>query len=282
MLPSFRADLHCHTTCSDGSLTPEEIIRLAISTGLSGLSITDHDSIAAYAKAAPLANELGIPLISGVEFSASFEGVGIHLLAYAFPLDSGVILEFCQQHAQRRIARNRAIMEKLDEYGFFIKEEDVYSLVGSSDAQKSWGRPHIAQAMVKKGYVKDAAEAFYKYIGEGKCAYTAGKTFSVQETLEVIHAAKGLAVLAHPMLIEKKRLVKELLRMPLDGIEAYYSRLPLDQQQPWIEIGKNRGWLVTGGSDFHGDAKPHITLGCSWVGEEVFHQLQRHALHVLS
>ena len=136
------------------------------------------------------------------------------------------------------------------------------------------GRPHIAQVLVKKGYVNNVAEAFLKYIGEEKPCYVRGETFSVEETISVIRDAKGVAIIAHPHLIKDSGIVLKLLEMGFDGLEGYYAMFPLKQQERWIKIAKNKKWLITGGSDFHGAVKPMIPLGCSWIGEDSFRHLQ--------
>jgi 3',5'-nucleoside bisphosphate phosphatase len=269
----FRADLHCHTTCSDGSLSPIQVVNLAKQTGLQGLSITDHDTIDAYAEAIPAAKEAGIELISGVEFSAMHDNASVHILGYAYDLKSPAIQTFCQQHHQRRKFRNEAILVLLGNLGMPITEDDVseYSLKDGTI-----GRPHIAQAMLKKGYVDSIQDAFKRFIGEGKPAYAKGNNFSVEETIGVIHQAKGLAIIAHPHLIKDSKIVQQLLTMNFDGLEGYYGRFPSEQHKKWLKAAKKRDWIVTGGSDFHGEIRPNSPLGSSWVREETFRLLQTH------
>lgn len=128
--------------------------------------------------------------------------------------------------------------------------------------------------MIKKGYVQSVQEAFHLYIGENKPCYAPGVSkYTVEKTIEKIHEAKGLAVIAHPHLIEDGKIVNALLSMPFDGIEGYYARFSPEQEERWIKVGKRKGWLITGGSDFHGEIKPNNPLGCSWVGEETFNVL---------
>ncbi len=264
------ADMHCHTTCSDGTLTPQKIIQLAVKTGLKGLSITDHDTIDAYATAIPAAKEQGINLLPGVEFSAKYRETSVHILAYAFSVDNPIIQEFCQQHKMRRNRRILAILKRLETQGMKITEEDLPSHQGSR------GRPHIALAMQNKGYVRTIQEAFRNYLSEGQCCFVPGDEFSVEETLNTIHAAKGIAILAHPQLIKRQSRVKQLLQMPFDGLEGYYAKFPLHIEKRWVDIATQKKWIITGGSDFHGDYKEHITLGCSWVPEETFRILENH------
>jgi hypothetical protein len=239
---------------------------------LKGLSITDHDTAAAYQEAMSAALEHRLPLISGLEFSASHRTHSVHLLAYSFSLDSPAIENFCFRHRQRRETRNQAIIDLLAKNGLPLAAEDF----PKADSKKTFGRPHIALAMIKKGYVQTVQQAFQKYIGEGKPCYAPGTRISVEETVEIIHQAGGLAVIAHPHLIDRSDVLHDLLDMPFDGIEGYYARFPATQHERWVQIGARKGWLVTGGSDFHGSIKPELPLGCSWTNRETFDILLEH------
>lgn len=278
---SFRADLHCHSTCSDGMLTPQELIELAKKIGLSALSITDHDTIDAYPIAIPLAQQHGITLIPGVEFSTVLEETSIHILGYGMALDNPDLLDLCHKHKNRRQARNQAILDLLTKHGMPLTLDDVFTSSPSINHQGkgSIGRPHIALAMVAKGYVADVKEAFTKYIAENKPCYSQGVLFSVEETIDIIHSAGGVAVIAHPHLIKNNHLVNLLLQMPFDGIECYYWKCHPHQNERWLKIAKHKNLLITGGSDFHGDIKPNLELGSSWIGEEHFNALQRALQH---
>ena len=140
------------------------------------------------------------------------------------------------------------------------------------------GRPHIAQAMLLKGYVGSIKEAFHKYLGEGKKCYVPGDRVSVDETIAVIHAARGKAFIAHPHLLTAAFPIEKLLMRPFDGIECYYGNLALKLAEPWLEIAKKKGWLVSGGSDFHGEVKPQSVLGSSGVDQATFYQIFQHAV----
>ncbi len=266
----FRADLHCHSTCSDGTVSPQDLVRLAKTVGLSALAITDHDTIDAYLLAEPVAREVGIILGTGVEFSCDYKGKSVHVLGYGFPYNDPQIHNLCMRHQERRKNRNRAILDKLQRLGFALQEKEI-----SQDGVPvgSMGRPHIAHALVKRGIVHSMKEAFNLYLGEGKCCYERGEPFGIPETLDILHAAGAKVFLAHPHLGEGLCKVKELLEMPFDGIECYYARCYPEQEKRWLKLAKDRGLLISGGSDFHGDFKPYITLGCSWVDEETFHQI---------
>ncbi|MBA3814948.1 MAG: PHP domain-containing protein [Parachlamydiaceae bacterium] len=269
----YRADLHCHSTCSDGSLSPIEIIQLAKKIGLSALSITDHDTIEAYKSAFPAAKEAGIALLPGVEFSAMLNNVSVHVLGYGFAIDEPIIQTFCNQHFERRHQRNREILKLLDKHGMPISEEELIEACPFNLEQPfkhSTGRPHIALAMIKKGYINNIYDAFARYLAEGKSCYAQGAPFSVEETIDIIHRSKGIAIIAHPHLQKSNRVIKKLLEMNFDGMESYYGNFPLQRHQKWLQIALNKNWLITGGSDFHGTIKPHIPLGCSWIDEEKY------------
>jgi len=263
------ADLHCHTTCSDGSESPQQLIQLAKQIGLKGISITDHDSIDAYKEAIPAAKAIGIRLGTGVEFSCEFQGISLHLLGYDFDLTNLGIHQLCERHRKRRESRNLAILAKLRAAGMPIAYEELLAA-----SKGTIGRPHIAQLMLEKGYVKNLREAFNRYIGEtGTCydsCYDSGEPFTVEATIQVIHAAKGKAFVAHPQLLPPEFPVEELLKLPLDGLECYYCRL---FKKAWVEYAQSRGWIMSGGSDFHGSSKSEGELGCSGVDEATYDRI---------
>lgn len=272
---TFRADLHCHTTASDGSETPEKIIELAKKSGLSALSITDHDTVEAYATAIPLAKQAGLTLLTGIEFSTVLQQHSVHILGYGFRIDDSAIANLCKKHIDRRKNRNLVILELLKKQGISLEYSDLIDAihVESPLAGRSIGRPHIAFALLKKGYIKTPQEAFNKYLGEDCPCFAQGDPISVDETIEAIHHAKGVAIIAHPHLIKDTALLNELLKKDFDGIECYYGKFVQTSHDRWLKIAQHRNWLVTGGSDFHGLAKPNLTLGCSWIGQDHFQKL---------
>lgn len=266
----FRADLHCHTTCSDGSLDSEDLIRLAKEKNLQGLSITDHDCVDAYEKAVPYARQQGLSLGTGVEFSCMEEGVSTHILGYDFDLKHEKILSLCFWHRERRKKRNLKILEKLSSFGIRIEPQELELKNGS---HRPIGRPHIAIILLKKGIVRSLQEAFQRFLGEGKSCFDPGESITVEETLAVIHEAGGKGFLAHPHLFQKPRFVLKLLEKPFDGVECYYSKCLPNQEKKWLKLAEKRGLLISGGSDFHGEFKPDIPLGCSWVGKKEFDRI---------
>lgn len=269
-IEDFRADLHCHSFFSDGTLSPQQLINEALNRGLSALSITDHDSIEAYPEVLNKAEEKGLSMITGVEFSAMMDGCSVHILGYSFSHQHPSIKNLCTKHSLRRTSRNQQILEQLAKLQMPISDAELKEVAKNSS---TIGRPHIALAMVQKGYAESIQEAFRKFIGDGKKAFVAGNPISVEETLETIHEAKGLAVIAHPHLLKNWELFNKLLKLPFDGIECFYSQFPLAEQQKWEEIAKKNGLLISGGSDFHGATKPQTPLGCSYINERLFQPL---------
>jgi 3',5'-nucleoside bisphosphate phosphatase len=275
---SVRADLHCHSTHSDGSLSPKELVALAKTIGLNALAITDHDAISSYQEALLYAKEVDICLLPGVELSTTYNEEQIHVLGYAFDPEAKALKEFCANCRKNRRERNREILERLKKKGMSLEETD---LAKEPDEYTAYGRPHIAKAMCEKGYVQNIQEAFLRYIGEGKSCYVPGVKYSTSEAIEVIHASSGKAVIAHPHLIQKKKVVEALLKLPFDGLETYYSRFNQDVDRRWLEVAQKHALFSTGGSDFHGSAKPEVKLGIKLTPEDVFYMLWSHFQNVL-
>ena len=245
-------------------MTPEEVLHLAKEKGLSGLSFTDHDTLDAYTDETwALAKELGIDLFMGVEFSTRYHKVGVHILGYGVK-KTEKLMAFCEDHKGRRNRRNREILKKLQDLSLTVTEEELEAVKTGEIV----GRPHIAKIMVDKGYVKSIQDAFDRYIGDRKCCFVDGDPFTVQETIDAIHEAGGKAFIAHPHLIQKAGILRFLLGMNFDGIECYYSLLYNEMEKKWLKVAREKNWLISGGSDFHGSVKPQVTLGCSWVDRE--------------
>lgn len=262
-----KADCHCHTVFSDGTLTPIGLLDLAKEKQLTGLSITDHDTVDAYPSAIPYAKALGITLVPGIEISAHFQNTSIHVLGYAFDLTNANLHAFCQRLQEQRETRNNKILAKLAHANLPVSMEEIRAQFPDGTI----GRPHIAKVMVDKGYVKTMQKAFQRYLGEKQRCYVGGMTITVPEAIEVIHNAGGFAVLAHPHGLPNKTLTA-LCDMPFDGLEVYYGLLSLKQEQPILSIAVRKNWLITGGSDFHGEKKSYQSLGSSFTPEETFAQ----------
>jgi 3',5'-nucleoside bisphosphate phosphatase len=268
----FWADIHLHTTCSDGSLLPVELLLFAQKLGLKGVSITDHDTVAAYTdNFIQEARKMGIVLGSGVEFSCHFNGVGLHILGYDFDLTNTDLQHLCQKHIKRREKRNRSILEKLEKQNMVISYEELQNKAKGGMI----GRFHLGEVMVEKKYVKTLADCFNLYIGENGSCYVRGDVFDVQESIEIIHSAGGKAFIAHPHLLSKEISLENLLALPFDGLEAFYARL---QKEPWIKIAKKKKWIASGGSDFHSVLKLHSSIGSNGVDRETFYKIFRNPL----
>ncbi|TXG75983.1 PHP domain-containing protein [Candidatus Dojkabacteria bacterium] len=278
MVPSeFRADLHCHSNCSDGSDAPEELLRKAKGANLKCLSITDHDTVQAYTPALFfVAESLGIELLPGIEISTELDGANVHILGYCVSVDSPDLRTFLHTLHERRSERNRKILANLVKQNMPITEEELMGLTSRSPSDPIIGRPHIAALMVKKGYVSSFAEAFDRYLKEGGTCYVSGFKFTPSDAIGAIHKAGGKAVIAHPHFIKNNALISKLLSLPFDGIECYYSIFAGHYSTPWLKVGQEKGWISTGGSDYHGSFTPQINLGASWVGLDVVERLKSH------
>ena len=271
---SFRADIHCHSNGSDGSDTPLELLDKASRADLQGLSITDHDTILAYTpEFFSKAKELSMQILPGVEISTELDATAVHILGYGFDLSSSEFQQFLENIQNCRNQRNRAILAKLSLKKMTITEEELLLFAQIFEKKKSVGRPHIAHLMVQKGFVRSPQEAFELYLRDGASCYVAGFKSSPLDAIEQIHLARGKAVLAHPHFITNK-ILKKLLLLPFDGIECYYGTFSKQQEAPWIAIAKQKKWIATGGSDYHGIYKPYINLGCSWVDGSTFEALR--------
>lgn len=273
MFDEFRADLHCHSDCSDGSDAPQALLIKAKQVHLQGLAITDHDTIEAYTPALwNQAKQLSLELLTGVEISSEIEGHSIHILGYGFDATSASLRHFLLHMQTIRFERNQAILAKLKQYKMPIEEEELSQF--AKGMKKTLGRPHIADLMVRKKYVGSFREAFDRFLGNGKPCYVSGFKITPFQAIEAIHQAKGKAVLAHPHLIQQTYLLNSLFSLPFDGIECYYSLFHKAQEEPWIRWAHQKGWIATGGSDYHGAYKPNIHLGASWVDRKTFERLK--------
>lgn len=254
-------DLHIHTNASDGSMSPTEVVRYAASKGLAAIAITDHDTIEGVEQALSEGIYSGIEVVPGIEISVEFE-IELHILGYYIDIDSNELLHTLKRLNDFRYQRNPQIINILNDMGFDITMEEVIAKAQGSVV----GRPHIAGVMVEKGYVGSIDEAFEKFLGRGRPAFVKKRRLTPLEGIELIHKAGGLAVLAHPIYLERENialevLLKKFIEYGLDGIEAYYPEYTEATQQKYLSLAQKYRLFVTGGSDFHGDNKPEIELG---------------------
>ncbi|MFC5471904.1 PHP domain-containing protein [Cohnella suwonensis] len=257
---SSKADLHTHTTASDGSHSPSDNVRMAKEAGLAAIAITDHDTIAGVGEAIEAGKRYGIVVVPGIELSTVANGRDIHVLGYGYRIDDADWLRRLELQREARNRRNAAILEALAKLGMPVSAEELAvaaaaGAAGSGSGRRkdgSVGRPHIATAMADKGYVADVREAFDRWIGEGKPAYASEQRISPLEAIDWIHAAGGTAIVAHPGIYGDDELVLSLLESGADGLEAYHSDHGEEEERKYAGWAVARGKLVTGGSDFHG------------------------------
>ncbi|MFC5401839.1 PHP domain-containing protein [Cohnella soli] len=279
-----RADLHTHTTASDGLQSPEDNVRMAKEAGLAALAITDHDTIAGIDEALEAGEKYGIVVVPGIELSTVANGKDIHVLGYGYRTDNAMWLQRLERQMKARDRRNAAILEMLTKLGMPVSADELTRAAttgdtsGSSSKRKngSVGRPHIARAMVDKGYVSDIREAFDRWIGEDKPAYASEQRISPLEAISWIHEAGGTAIIAHPGLYGDDGLVSSLLDGAADGVEAYHSDHDHEEERRYAGWAEERGKIVTGGSDFHGisDGKSfHGAIGSRIVDMSVVKRL---------
>lgn len=277
-----RIDLHLHTTYSDGSLPPAEVLELAQKAGVNALAITDHDIVDGIPEAIEAGRRLGIEIIPGVEVSSRYRDTELHILGYFLDREDPLLLTRLARLRAGRHERNPRIVEKLNELGLALTYEEVKARAGSD----SVGRPHIARVLMEKGYVKSAKEAFDRYLGEDKPAYVPRELPEPAEAMAWIREARGLAVLAHPTWVKESaeglfKLCETLKGEGLTGIEAHYSTHKPQQTTSYLHMAKRLDLLVTGGSDFHGLTKPEIEVGLGRGGltvpEKLLEPLRRAA-----
>jgi predicted metal-dependent phosphoesterase TrpH len=264
------ADLHTHTYHSDGTRSPKEVVDLALRCGIEILAISDHDNLAAFFEIKSYADQQGVTLIPATELSCGYDGIDVHVLAYAFdPHDERFELRL-RHFRDSRQQRGYAILEKLRTLGINLRPERVEELCGGG----SMGRPHVARALVEAGHVESVGDAFKQYLGTGKPAYVEKERFRIEEAVELVHACGGVTSVAHPSIYpEHRRLLPELLDRGIDGIEVFHPEVPYEDQEHYRALARFRGKLVTGGSDDHGAAKATETLGTIRVPEILIGEL---------
>ena len=253
-------DLHVHTTASDGTMSPKQIVSYAKQKGLIAIGITDHDTISGIEEAQKEGKLLGIEVIPGIEISTEFNGE-MHILGY-YIKETFQLIKKLNGIRDKREIRNVKIISKLNERGIDVSLEEVKEIAKG----ESIGRPHIAMVLMQKGYVDSVRTAFDKYLGKGKIAYVDREKVSPEEGIKIILEAGGLPVLAHPKYLnlsgaELDILLVKLKEYGLVGIEAYYSMNTKNETGIYLRVAIKHGLAVTGGTDFHGNNKPEIDIG---------------------
>jgi predicted metal-dependent phosphoesterase TrpH len=265
-------DLHIHSSVSDGRYSPAEVVRKAAAAGLKVMALTDHDTIGGIAEALAAAREFpGLRVIPGVEISTDVPKGEVHMLGYFIDYTHEELLLKLEDMRNSREKRAREMISRLAGLGMPVSWERVLEIAGTG----SVGRPHIAQALLEKGYITSLKEAFNKYIGFGGPAYARREKLSPEEAMTLITRAGGLPVLAHPLTVpEHEALIEELAGKGLVGIEAYYAEFSQEEIGKLVALAAKLGLLVTGGSDYHGlDENAEATLGGADVPPEAAEKL---------
>jgi len=252
----LKADLHIHTTASDGKLTPAQVVSQALETDLDIIAITDHDTLAGIEEARIAAEGTRLRVVAGVEISTLYQGRECHMLAYAFE-DANLLDKLLADQKKRRIERARTIISKLNAMGFDISYDEILGEAGRA----SIGRPHIARVMIKKGYAADAQEVFVRYLGNESSAYHKIDYPDAADVIDNIHLAGGIAILAHPGNSYNFIEIKELKESGLDGLECYHSSHTSIHKRRYLTYCQSHDLIATGGSDFHGTVQDYYQFG---------------------
>ena len=244
----LRADLHVHTTASDGLLSPEEVVKWASIKRLVAVGITDHDTINGIIPAIEASASYGVDVVPGIELSTLYEDEEIHILGYYIDYKVEWFLETLRMIQNSRFERASRIVGKLNAMNINITLDQVRNIADNG----AIGRPHIARAMIDKGYISNIKEAFQGYIGKGCPAYVERFKLSSGEAIDMIKKLGGVAVLAHPGLIRNKANIGKIVDLGIDGIEAYHTKHDDETVRNALAIANSRALLITGGSDCHG------------------------------
>ncbi len=263
-------DLHLHSTASDGTLTPTDLVHEAAERGVTLIALTDHDTTEGVAEATAAARESGLSLVPGVELSAESELYDVHILGLFLRVEHPGLQEALARLRVAREARNARILELLRSVGAPVSAERVQEISGPG----SVGRPHIAAAMVEAGHVASQGEAFYRYLGRGKPAYVRRAQLEPAEACRIVKGADGIPVLAHPAKIGSSDLIDEVIAQGVEGVEAFHADQSTEDTEMLLALAKRHSLLVTGGTDSHGPRSDRwVPVGSvylpPWVGERV-------------
>ena len=255
MTSKKRADLHTHTFHSDGTFSPEELVSRAKALGLSVLSITDHDSVAGIPAARVSAGK-DLELIPGIELTVAFRDRELHILGYGIRIEDPALAAFLDRMRLYRRDRIQRMIERLGAHGIQVSLEEVVAIAGEG----SIGRPHLAEALIKKGTVRSLDEAFQRYLGDHAPCFVKGTTLTVPDAVRLVRAAGGVTVLAHPHRLVEDAWIPELVAAGIQGIEVYHSDHDPAVAERYRRMAQEQKLLVTGGSDCHGLRKANGPL----------------------
>jgi len=256
-------DLHLHTTASDGVMSPSEIVRYAKAKGLQAIAITDHDTIEGLEEGLSEGKRIGFEVIPGIEISAAHSPGSMHLLGFFLDIYHPLLKERLGYLQKARAERNPKIAEKLNQLGIDLTYEEVLKVSGGGQV----GRPHFAQVLLDKGYVRSFQEAFDRFLKKGAPGYVDKLRFTAKEALHFIVEAQGIAVLAHPKTLgmnrysELENLLLQLVEEGLQGLEVYYPEHSASEVAQYKTLAERYGLLMTGGTDYHGIEKNGLDIG---------------------
>ena len=258
-------DLHAHTTASDGTMSPNDLVILAKKHGIEAIAITDHDTVEGIPEALAAGEREGIEVIPGLELSVEHNPGSMHILGLFIDHENEQLNESLGEIQGSRATRNPKIIEKLNEFGLNVSMEEVEKISGGGQL----GRPHIAAALIKNGYVRTVQEAFDKYLKKGASAYFERHRLTREETVDMIHGAGGLVIIAHPGTLgvngqQLDSLLQELKDVGFDGIEVFYNNHSQVEEDRLMQAADKFGFLISGGTDFHGENKPAIKIGVGY------------------
>lgn len=260
----MKFDLHVHSTYSDGIKTPTALAREAVAAGLGGFALTDHDTIEGWREIEAIEKAYHITVFPGVELSTVAGGRDVHILGYGIK-DTDTFRKKLKELADARCQRIEKIVQNLCALGLTLDMTEVYTIAGKGTV----GRPHVADAMVRKGYVKNRQKAFDRYLNRGKPAYAERMKFSPEEAIFLIKKCGGYAVLAHPGLDHAVDMTERLCSIGLDGIEVHHSSHTIAASAKFSHMAKELHLAETAGSDYHGHSeKNHGLIGSVALDEE--------------
>jgi predicted metal-dependent phosphoesterase TrpH len=264
-----RIDLHMHSTASDGSFAPEVIAGMAAANGVEIFSLTDHDTLDGLPPARERAKRDGLRLVPGVELSVSEEGIDVHLLAYGFDPTDPALVAAVARFREGRHERARKILSRLKGLGIRISLEEVEEIAHGG----ALGRPHVAEALLRAGHVETFNEAFQRFLGHHAPAYVPKPRVTLEEASSIVKDAGGVTILAHPGTLNRDHLIPAWARRGLDGIEVWHSKhdaVAVDRYRGFAQL---HGLLMTGGSDYHGERTPDVSIGGVNVPDEIMKPL---------
>jgi len=265
-----KADMHLHTSMSDGLLSPQELILKIKNAGITIFSITDHDTVAALDEMKRRSEFFGLTAVPGVELSAEYNNCDMHFTGYFINYHSKRFLDYLYLFRRRRFQRAQEILIKLIKLGITISMDRIAELAGNGPI----GRPHLADAMIEVGAVDSRNEAFDKYLNKDGPVYVEKYRITAQEVIELIHSIGGAAFLAHPGINDLEKTIPEIKELGLDGIEIIHPKHTEDQTKKFEALAGKMSLLTTGGSDFHGGEEDENNFGKFYVTEESVNRIR--------